>query len=219
MSILVYSSRDFIPLPGRSVQTFPSGLVRVERSFACRRSAAPAYRELLRVGDPMPEDDGSPAIDGLYIFPEPQEQDRGDGFVEFRVTAYGRTRAPIAGRIDRQTIRSNYLLTIIDSPGANQPERVREFLPASINTVYTRRAVFSTSEPTVNFLQIPPGISPLVMNTSGVQFVAGTTANPSTQTTLSLVLENFTSTDFGQWVEISATWKSMASVVQNFIPN
>jgi hypothetical protein len=39
----------------------------------------------------MPDDDGAPAFDGLYIFPDPQEQVRDDGFVEFRVTAYGRT--------------------------------------------------------------------------------------------------------------------------------
>jgi hypothetical protein len=43
------------------------------------------------VGNPLPDDDGAPAIDGIYIFPEPQEQSRDDGFVEFRVTAYGRT--------------------------------------------------------------------------------------------------------------------------------
>ena len=39
----------------------------------------------------MPLDDGAPAIDGLFIFPDPSEVVRDDGFVEFRVTAYGRT--------------------------------------------------------------------------------------------------------------------------------
>lgn len=91
MSFLYYTKQNFIALPGRTVQTFPSGLVRVERSFACRKFDAAYYRSRLNVGDPMPDDDGAPAIDGLYIFPEPQEIARDDGFVEFRVTAYGRT--------------------------------------------------------------------------------------------------------------------------------
>ena len=39
----------------------------------------------------MPLDDGAPAIDGIYIFPNPQEILRPDGFAEFRVTAYGRS--------------------------------------------------------------------------------------------------------------------------------
>ena len=78
-------------MPGRSVQTFPSGLVRVERSFACRRGQETNFRSLFAQGKTMPLDDGKPAIDGLYIFPDPQETTRDDGFVEFRVTAYGRT--------------------------------------------------------------------------------------------------------------------------------
>jgi len=88
-----HGTRDLIALPGRSVQTYPSGLVRVERSFMCRKSDVARYRNILRVNEPMPFDDGAPAIDGLFIFPEPQEQVRDDGFVEFRVTAYGRTSA------------------------------------------------------------------------------------------------------------------------------
>ena len=86
-----HGTTDLIVLPGRSVQTFPSGLVRVERSFACRRGQEANFRSLFAQGKTMPLDDGNPAIDGLYIFPDPQETTRDDGFVEFRVTAYGRT--------------------------------------------------------------------------------------------------------------------------------
>ena len=58
----------------------------------------------------MPLDDGAPAIDGLYIFPEPQEQTRDDGFVEFRVTAYGRSSLePI---LTRGTTRGTAIIEI-----------------------------------------------------------------------------------------------------------
>jgi hypothetical protein len=99
-----HGTRDLIAMPGRSVQTFPSGLVRVERSFMCRKADVARYRNALRVNEPMPFDDGAPAIDGLFIFPEPQEQVRDDGFVEFRVTAYGRTGE--TGVIEKNTFFS-----------------------------------------------------------------------------------------------------------------
>jgi hypothetical protein len=86
-----HGTTDLVTLPQRNVQTFPSGLVRVDRVYACRKTLADRFRRDLAVGNPLPFDDGTPAIDGLYIFPEPQEIRRDDGFVEFRVSAYGRT--------------------------------------------------------------------------------------------------------------------------------
>ena len=90
MSYTYHGTRNLITAPGRSVQTFPSGLVRVERTYLCRRGDEARYRSELAVGNLLPDDEGAPAIDGLYIFPEPQEMARDDGFYEFRVTAYGR---------------------------------------------------------------------------------------------------------------------------------
>jgi hypothetical protein len=91
MSYTYHGTTGLIALPGRSVQTFPSGLVRVDRTYACRPQFAERYRRELAVGFPLPLDDGHPAIDGLFIFPEAQEMRGEDGFVEFRVSGYGRT--------------------------------------------------------------------------------------------------------------------------------
>jgi hypothetical protein len=85
-----HGTRDLIVLPGRSVQTFPSGLVRVDRTYACRASDAGRFRQQFAVGNPLPFDDGTPSIDQLSIFPEPQEEQGGDGFTRFKVSAYGR---------------------------------------------------------------------------------------------------------------------------------
>jgi hypothetical protein len=106
MSYQYHGTRDLIAMPGRSVQTYPSGLVRVERSFMCRKADVARYRNTLRMNEPMPFDDGAPAIDGLFIFPEPQEQVRDDGFVEFRVTAYGRTN--LTGLTENSFIRGSF---------------------------------------------------------------------------------------------------------------
>jgi hypothetical protein len=85
-----HGTRDLIVLPGRSVQTFPSGLVRVDRTYACRAADAGRFRQQFAVGNPLPFDDGTPSIDQMSIFPEPQEERGDDGFVRFRVSAYGR---------------------------------------------------------------------------------------------------------------------------------
>jgi len=65
--------------------------VRVERSFVCRKGLAPLKRRFFKLGAEMPEEDRTLSPDGLFIFPDPSEVTREDGFVEFRVTAYGRT--------------------------------------------------------------------------------------------------------------------------------
>jgi hypothetical protein len=91
MSYTYHGTNGIIALPGRSISTFPSGLVRVDRTYAVRADRASAVRREFAAGNLLPFDDGTPAIDGLYIFPEPQETRRDDGFVEFRVSAYGRT--------------------------------------------------------------------------------------------------------------------------------
>ena len=74
----------------RTVSIFPSGLVRVDQTFICPETAAATHRASLAVGSNMPGG-SQPAIDGLYIYPAPQEKTRSDGFTEFTVSAYGRT--------------------------------------------------------------------------------------------------------------------------------
>jgi hypothetical protein len=91
MAYTYHGTSQLIALPNRTVQTYPSGLVRVERSFVCQKGLAEQKRRIFRLGAQMPNEVNSVAIDGLFIFPDPSEVMRDDGFVEFRVTAYGRT--------------------------------------------------------------------------------------------------------------------------------
>lgn len=79
-----------IAQPGRSVSTFPSGLVRVDQTYLGLTANASTHRAILAVGNDMPDGDSSPCIDGLKIFPEVQEVRREDGFTEYKVCAYGR---------------------------------------------------------------------------------------------------------------------------------
>jgi hypothetical protein len=95
----------------RTVSTFPSGLVRVDQTFICPTSDAATHRAALAVGNDMPGD-SAPAIDGLKIFPEPQEKKRDNGFTEFIVSAYGRVSTNGTINESRQTVRfGNYFYT------------------------------------------------------------------------------------------------------------
>ena len=91
MSAIIYEkeTNGLYPTGQRSVSTFPSGLIRVDQTFVCKTTAAATHRATLAVGANMPGG-STPAIDGLKIFPEPQEKRRDDGFTEFIVSAYGR---------------------------------------------------------------------------------------------------------------------------------
>jgi hypothetical protein len=91
MSAIIYEQTPggLYPTGQRTVTTFPSGLIRVDQAFSCKTSAAATHRATLAVGEDFPGD-SYPAMDGLKIFPEPQEKRRDDGFTEFSVTSFGR---------------------------------------------------------------------------------------------------------------------------------
>jgi hypothetical protein len=80
---------ELIPQGARSVSTFPSGLVRVDQTFICSTPSVATHRSDLKVGNDFPGS-SAPAIDGLYIYPEVQENRRGDGFSELIASGYGR---------------------------------------------------------------------------------------------------------------------------------
>jgi hypothetical protein len=79
-----------IPQGGRSVSTFPSGLIRVDQTFICSTPSVATHRADLKIKEDFPGG-SEPAIDGLYIYPEVQENRRGDGFSELIASGYGRT--------------------------------------------------------------------------------------------------------------------------------
>ena len=107
-SIFITSPTALIAQPGRAVNTFPSGLVRVDQTYLGLTSQAATHRATLAVGNNMPDGNSSPCIDGLKIFPEVQERRREDGFTEFIVSAYGRTNT--TGRQETSVVSGTILI-------------------------------------------------------------------------------------------------------------
>ena len=216
MAYSYHGTLNLIALPNRTVQTYPSGLVRVERSFVCRKDQVANFRNTIRVNELMPFDNGAPAFDGLYIFPEPQEIVRDDGFVEFRVTAYGRTNEFSQAVIEKTSVKSDYFRT--DTTGTELDQRS---FP-SINDLFILRGVISSNTPTESFLTKPLISDISVIPTGnfffdviGAKLVDGTTTNQSvtTITTIGIGLDSYTSTNFGFFSEYAITWRATASII------
>jgi hypothetical protein len=190
-------------MPGRSVQTFPSGLVRVERSFMCRKADVARYRNALRVNEPMPFDDGAPSLDGIFIFPEPQEQVRDDGFVEFRMTAYGRTTQ------SDYILRGSALITVPltaqtfnSSTGATASVTI---LPRAIGDVFTIKRVLTLATATASVVQIPESLTP------EINFISPPTDVGTYAIEKRLFLSQLSSVNFGVFSEFTYTYETTAS--------
>lgn len=117
-TIFIANPTALIPQPGRAVNTFPSGLVRVDQTYLGLTSQSATHRATLAVGNDMPDGDSSPCIDGLKIFPEVQERRREDGFTEYIVSAYGRSNTtgftlnePVVNKIDFKKGEQTYSAT------------------------------------------------------------------------------------------------------------
>ena len=148
MSYTIYKSTSgLIAQPGRTVSTFPSGLVRVEQSYLGLTTNAAANRAALAVGNNMPDGDSSPCIDGLKIFPEVQEVRREDGFTEYQVCAYGRcnstgTRSESALITTISVYHSNWYVT--STGGTSSSTGQKQLFYEAILPIVTQRSVVSS---------------------------------------------------------------------------
>jgi hypothetical protein len=200
MSYTYHGTTDLIALPNRTVQTFPSGLVRVERSFVCRKDRVARFRNTIKVNEPMPFDDGAPAIDGLYIFPEPQELVRDDGFVEFRVTAYGRTG--LVPFVERGS--SLGTITVTSVREVNDSDVTSKFEIPSLNETFTTRQVVPQGA------GLGSALPPAVADPKVISFDQSFGGAPR------LNLVQYSSTNFGLWAEIVFTHEAKLEI---FIDN
>lgn len=84
-----------IAQPGRNVETFESGLVRLDQQFVCANADVATHRQSLAVGSAWPGSDEGPCMDGCFVFPQPRESQDGGGFTTFHVSGYGRSTSDI----------------------------------------------------------------------------------------------------------------------------
>lgn len=168
----------------------------------CRKADVARYRNALRVNEPMPFDDGAPAIDGLFIFPEPQEQVRDDGFVEFRVTAYGRTTQR------DYILRGSALITVPlaaqtfnSSTGATTSVTISL---RAIGDVFTIKRVLTSAASTASVVQSPGSLTP------EINFISLPTDVGTYAIQKGLFLSQLSSVNFGVFSEFTYTYETTA---------
>lgn len=142
------AATDLIAQPGRAVNTFPSGLVRVDQVYLGLTANAATHRAILAVGNDMPDGDTSPCLDGLKIFPDIQERRREDGWTEYLVSAYGRANS--TGKISKSMIISTVqipaFINITNLPPGSTNSTKPIAMPVVVaTTAVTRSAVVPAS--------------------------------------------------------------------------
>lgn len=214
----------------RTVQTYPSGLVRVERSYICPTKDEAKFRPTLEEGRVLPYDDGTPAIDGLYIFPTPNEIRRDDGFTEFRVTAYGRTNIFSEIAIQKSSSLGTYRNV---GYGRNNQLRYDNNSPA-INDLFIIRGILPSSEPTATIIRAPNIENPGVIDAITQRPLVPSDYLSPIYTTIidgepyayrereiiriSIILDSYSSTNFGRWSEYIVTWRASGYVERSQVP-
>ena len=88
MAYIYHGTNEWIKQPNRLVKTFSSGLCLIQQDYVRRKNSVNYFD--FNEGDPLFDEDAAPCMDGAYIFPAPDYQDTGDGFIKCTVTAYGR---------------------------------------------------------------------------------------------------------------------------------
>jgi hypothetical protein len=219
---IYHGTRNLIALPGRAVTTFPSGLVRVDRTYASRTVDAERYRRDLAVGSFVPDRQNSPAIDweliigqntyfepSLKIFPEVPERRRDDGFTEYTVSAYGQINSE--GSIRRGLSLERYTKNFSQNAGGGDPGfqwTITEFW--EIETVTILKTIRS-SDSLESFTQ-PPG--PFFKKLRNRRITGN--RPPDGDSTLNLIfsvaLLSAQRTNFGHIDEVALTWGNEAFV-------
>lgn len=154
-TIYQQTAGGLIPQPDRTVATFDSGLIRVDQQFICATENAETHRATLAVGNAFPGDT-SPAIDGLFIFPTPQESRAGDGLTTFMVSGYGRSVDQLVSQ--RRGTTSTIILSsyIEDTEGLPTTTDSRNFAIVSTNNLVGKIAVIEEDGLTFAQLNLDP---------------------------------------------------------------
>lgn len=145
MSYTIFSKSAAFPVAiggSKIVKTFPSGLVLVSQEYAVPRGQEDTYAAAFAVGQPLAVD--SPAIDGLYIFPEPEWRDSGDGFTRLTVSAYGRWNS--TGQTEKGTVDWYCLISFLQRTFGMVTNFVQYGYTRAILPRFIQRIVLTNSE-------------------------------------------------------------------------
>jgi hypothetical protein len=123
------AASPWIKQSDRLTKTFSSGLCLIQQTYIAPKALATydAFQE----GDAITE--SQPCIDGAYIFPAPDYQDTGNGFMRCTVTAYGRWKTDSEVSRRKRKITLGVYGSVANMPGFFFTVEGEEPLPVTIN--------------------------------------------------------------------------------------
>jgi hypothetical protein len=214
------AATGLIAQPGRAVNTFPSGLVRVDQTYLGLTANATAHRATLAVGNNMPDGDTSPCIDGLKIFPEVQERRREDGWTEYIVSAFGRTAAP--GKsfkgINLQNIKIAVKFAYSNLPPGFSSPPGAVLVDAMVASDTLTKSFVVTSTTNANSIALPTNVTlsaniqSSTLNSiqqslqSTYSGASVTLPNLSQNLSTQVIITNVTRTPYGYFDELTIVW-------------
>jgi hypothetical protein len=176
----------------KTVSTYSSGLCLVQQSYMIRKIDEEIYRNEFASGSTL--DIISPAVDGLYIFPEPQWRDSGNGFMEIAISAYGRSNT--IGKTEISAILRNANVVYF---GLNpQPQTDIENVIASYLKI--KVVVQSGTFPEINVNDLKDLITIKKVDGSDLIYPFYTTS-----VSFSLGITRYDISNFGFWDELTIT--------------
>jgi len=178
---IYHGSSDWIPQPNRIVKTLRSGLCMITQDYICRNDDKLDYNSF-REGDIIYNSD--PCIDDAYIFPAPDYQDMGNGFVKCTVTAYSRVNTSGVVEISKR-IGDYYVAYYYNKNGVTE---VGNFTYKKLFGVVTYRFVIKKGDK----FGIPNSVAAKIYNLDGSEV---TEYNP----TLGRNIELYEVTSFGEF--------------------
>jgi len=179
-----HGSVDWIPQANRLVKTFRNGLCMITQDYICRNDGKANYQSF-NEGDIL--DDATPCMDDAYIFPSPDYQDMGNGFIKATVTAYGRVGT--SGVVEISKRLGDYYVAYYYNKGAGVD--IDYFKSQKLFDVVTYRFVIKRGDK----FGIPGSVTPKIYN---LDFSEVEQYNP----TLNSLIELYEVTSFGEFDSI-----------------
>jgi hypothetical protein len=197
-TIFKKSSARWIKQPNRIVKSFSSGLCMIQQDYIAAKADADYFA--FKEGDALLPADSAPCIDSAYIFPTPDYQDMGNGFIKCTVVAYGRTNTTGSVNISKNLGSVVYYVRDSDTPGFTTIT-----IPNIISESLTRKVVLAPGEEitteNIDLLKISGFPNELIQVTSTTN--NGFVFTFTTTNTLRNQITRYDETDFGRFKEVT----------------
>lgn len=212
MSYIYKGTDGWVKQPNRMVKTFRSGLCMIQQDYIQRKDKVDFFA--FREGDRLSDEDSEPCIDGAFIFPAPEYKDMGNGFISCTVTAYGRVNTDGVVDLNRRLgiYVSTYNYSTFEGGSGSQSIGSQKFFDVAVYRFAARKTEFITAPetPTLYIYELDGTKLPIgTTRTFSVAAEAFQTYNLGRQ------IENYESTNYGEFLEVIISVVATGNFVQN----